>query len=518
MLKKFFDNLSIRYKILLLFSSVFLVVVLMVLFWFPLQMKTQARDALQDKARSLAEMTAYTSVASLDFNDPEAMAQVITTASRDETVRFMYFYDMFGEEFATFNDSLITELELPLTEYYETNEEFNKEIGLYQVVFRPIRNFEENQVGALLMGFSREKVVQSIRTNIIFTFIFSFLLLAIGFSATFYISGLITNRLNLVITVVNKVADGNLSEKIMECGNDELGKFAQTFNIMIDNMQEIIGKVQQAVFKLDSSVKDIQDGVQHQATTSTQQSASISETTATMEELAQTSRQIAQNADSVVDVAKQTENSAQSGVNAANDTFSKMEEVSAKNQENISEMADLGKKSERIHEIMEIINTITDQTKLIAFNAAIEAAGAGESGRRFAIVATEIRRLADDTEKSTAEIKSKINEIQRAVNRLVIASEEETRRLNEGVKFTQLTVNALEEILNGARATTSSAKEISLATQQQRTASEQIVGALKETREATKHYVVTANQTSVITNDLAAMSDELKKLISRFKV
>ena len=520
-MKEIFTRLTIRRKIFLSFTVVFMLVVITILLIFPGRMANQEREAIKNKAISIAKLTAYVSEADLDFGLVDGVERTIQIATRDKDksgISFIYFYDRDGNEFASYNAQIAQSMTISLADLFNKTEVSDfVDRNQYQVIFIPII-LNEEKIGALLMGFSLKDVNRQIRINSLLTFAVSVFIMLIGIFTTYYISGFFVKRLQNVIEIVKDVAEGDLRIHLTDYGTDELGDFANNFNLMIDNMQAIISKVQQAIFKLDASIKDIQKGVQHQAATSTEQSASISETTATMEELAQTSRQIAQNSDSVVEVAKKTENSAQSGVQAATDTFSKMEEVAAKNQENIKDIVDLGKKSERIHEIMEIINAITDQTKLIAFNAAIEAAGAGESGRRFGIVATEIRSLADDVEKSTSEIKNKINEIQRAINRLVIASEEETRRLSDGVKFTQMTVAALEEILEGATRTTVAAKEISLATQQQRTASEQIVTALKETSQATKNYVVTANETSVITTDLATLSVELKQLINRFRV
>ncbi len=515
----FIEKITIRQSLLLTFSILFILVVFTIIFFFPTRMANQARDALTNKATIIAKMTAFTCEAALDFQDPQGVADAIENAKQDADVKnaFVLVFDNKGQIYTGYKSELLEELAIKPEDLHNLREPKDEKIKDYLYVYLPIIR-ENEKLGGVLIGLSLEEVNTQIQRNLLWTLSFCILIMAAGVFVTFWISGYITKRLDHVVDVVVEVAKGDMTKKIGNLGKDELGNFAISFNIMIANTKEVITRVQDAVKKLDDSMTDIQDGVQNQASTSSQQSASISETTATMEELAQTSRQIAQNSDSVVDVAKKTENAAQAGVKAANDTLQKMQEVSSKNQENIGEIVDLGKKSERIHEIMEIINTITDQTKLIAFNAAIEASAAGESGRRFGIVAIEIRRLADDVEKSTSEIKNKINEIQQAINKLVIASEEETRRLSEGVRFTQVTYSNLQEILKGARETTVSAKEISLATQQQRTASEQIVTALKEINEGTKHFVVTANQTSIITAELTNLSDELKKLINRFKV
>ena len=157
-----------------------------------------------------------------------------------------------------------------------------------------------------------------------------------------------------------------------------------------------------------------------------------------------------------------------------------MDEHGEYNQNNLRQIVELGKRSKEINKVMEIINNIADQTKLIAFNAAIEASSAGEAGKRFGVVAVEIRRLADNVMESTGEIAGKIEEIQDAVNRLVITSEKGSKRVQNGMDLVAQTVDVMNNILAGAQSTTESSKQISLSTQQQNTASSQVVTPWKE--------------------------------------
>lgn len=195
-----------------------------------------------------------------------------------------------------------------------------------------------------------------------------------------------------------------------------------------------------------------------------------------------------------------------------------MDEISKDNEHNINQIVELGRKSKEITKVMEIINNIADQTKLIAFNAAIEASSAGEAGKRFGVVAVEIRRLADNVMESTDEITGKIEEIQAAVNRLVIASEKSSKRVNEGDDLSSQTVDILNNILVGAQSTTESAKQISLSTQQQKTASNQVVTSLKEIAEGSKQASASIRQISSTTNNMTTLSGSLKKIVEKFKL
>lgn len=181
-------------------------------------------------------------------------------------------------------------------------------------------------------------------------------------------------------------------------------------------------------------------------------------------------------------------------------------------------LIELGRKSKEITKVMEIINNIADQTKLIAFNAALEASSAGEAGKRFGVVAVEIRRLADSVMESTGEIESKITEIQEVVNRLVITSEKGSKEIQEGMELSGQTAALLLDIVNGAQSTTDAAKQISLSTQQQKTAIEQVVIALREMSEGAQETSDSIEQIDTISKNLTELSGNLKELVEKFKL
>jgi len=162
---------------------------------------------------------------------------------------------------------------------------------------------------------------------------------------------------------------------------------------------------------------------------------------------------------------------------------------------------------------MEIINNIADQTKLIAFNASIEAASAGEAGKRFGVVAKEIRKLADNVMESTDEIERKIKEIQEAINSLVIASERSSNRIDDGSRLSTHSVGLLSKIVKCAKSTAESAKQISLSTRQQKTASNLVVNSLKEISEGSAQASAAIKQTSATTSSLQDLSRRLKKMV-----
>ncbi|MGR3220677.1 MAG: methyl-accepting chemotaxis protein [Candidatus Anammoxibacter sp.] len=335
-----------------------------------------------------------------------------------------------------------------------------------------------------------------------------------------YTKAAITRPITNVVNMVRDIAEGegDLTKRIVVNTKDEIGELAQCFNVFIEKLHVIISSVKSTTMKVASSSSEIAAAINEQASIATQQSSSVSEITSTMEELSATSTQIAENANKVVGASDKALGDAKEGAASGEKVMHGMNSIAEDNRNSVNEIVELSKKSKEITKVMEIINNVADQTKLIAFNAAIEASSAGEAGKRFAVVAGEIRRLADNVMESTGEITTTIEEIQEAISRIIVNSENGTKRITESLDSTSQTVSILEDLVTGSEATNTAAKQISLATQQQRTASAQVVTALKEIAEGAKQSSVGVSQTSAVTDALTKLASNLKEQVERFKL
>ncbi len=370
----------------------------------------------------------------------------------------------------------------------------------------------------VLVAKEREKINSEISSlvvkNTIIAVIIVLVLLAIE---TFFVNRYINEPIGKISNNI-KNFDNDLTKKITVITDDEIGELAKWFNSYIDKLHDVIKNVSDASTDINSGVSECSAAVERQATISTEQSAAVAEITSTMEEFSASSTQIADHAKSVVDIASKTWENTKRGAGAVESVLMKMSDITVDSQKSIHEIVELGRKSREITKVMEIINAIADQTKLIAFNAALEASSAGEAGKRFGVVAVEIRRLADSVMESTGDIESKINEIQEAINRLVIASEKGAKGIEEGMDYSNQTAGILAGIVNDAQATTDAAKQISLSTQQQRTASNQVVTALREIVVGAEQTGDAVNEISNISVKLARLSNVLRELVEKFKL
>ncbi len=333
---------------------------------------------------------------------------------------------------------------------------------------------------------------------------------------TLFVTSRILNPLTRASEAAHSLARFDLSVQVKAEGKDETGRLLESVRLMIESLRQIISNIAETGRKVDSSAERISETMSDQAAVSIEQSAAVSEISSTMEEFSATSAQIAENANSVTRIADQTLKSAKEGVNSIEDVMRKMDRINGDNQNNTREITALSAKTDEITKIMGLINNIADQTRLIAFNASIEAAGAGEKGRRFGVVASEIRRLADSVTESTDEIEARISEIREAVNRMVIASEVSTKGIREGTELFTHTVERLNEILDGAQSTTDAARQISLSTQQQKSATEQIVVSLRDIAKGAGQTSSAITHISEVSRDLKHLSEELQTMISRF--
>ena len=318
--------------------------------------------------------------------------------------------------------------------------------------------------------------------------------------------------------VVDSISHGDLTGTVPIVSRDELGDIARLFNRVVEEFGAVLIKMRSVIEVLSEAVQNLSTSTQEIASTSNEQAAAVKEVLSTMEDADRLSKGVEVKVQEVARIAGNTKENVQRGFELIQTSLRKMDEIRTTNAETISGIKTLGDRIESIWDIVNIINGIADQTKIIAFNAELEAAAAGEAGKNFQIVAGEIRRLADGTVDSTNEIKVKINEIQHASDKLIIASEEGTQRIREGWDVSNNIRGVFEDVLSSSEISANSAGEISRSMRMQVASFEQIFLTLKQISESIDSFVESTAYTTEVSEQLKGIADAFKAQVGSYTV
>jgi methyl-accepting chemotaxis protein len=277
--------------------------------------------------------------------------------------------------------------------------------------------------------------------------------------------------------------------------------------------RSLASQIGAAVHHIQTSSAELQSAANQQATGAKEQASAMSEISTTISELLATSRQIAESARRVAEIADQTATAARSGDLTVEKGHESISGIRRQVDVIVHHMLDLGKKSQQIGSVLEIVSELAEQTNILAINASIEAAGAGEAGRRFGVVADEIRKLADRVGGSTKEIRGLIDDVRSAVNTTVMTTETGSKAVEAGADQFGRVAAAFGQISSQVATTTEAAKEIELSTKQQATAVEQVNVAITNVSQASKETEVSTGQTLRTAAELSHLSRELLRLV-----
>ncbi len=276
----------------------------------------------------------------------------------------------------------------------------------------------------------------------------------------------------------------------------------EAFTNASDAINALAQQIQNSSIEVASAANSVNQIASELASGSSEQAASVVEITAAMEELARTAAQIADNASTQADLTAQAEASGNVGSDAVDDAVEGVEEVK-KRISGIATRADtLGTRSKEIYRVLDLITDIAQETHILSLNAAIEAAAAGEHGRRFSVVAEEVRRLAQRSQESVDSVRNLLDEFSGSIRATVVATEEGSKEASRVLERARAAAAAIDELRSASGDTARVAREISLATQQQNAASDQVVLTLKEVSQVVQRMADSLKQFSSTADQL----------------
>jgi len=386
----------------------------------------------------------------------------------------------------------------------------------YQVLSATLGSLEREE--AALSQSAYEGAVASY-TVVVTVFLTVFIAaLALSLLITLRVNAHITSPVMAMTGMIDVLAGGDLTRELPVESTDELGVMAQRLNEMIRNLREMIGGIIEAVATLAGASTQISSSTEEMAAGSQEQTSQAGEVSSAVAMMAKSIAENSTSAGDAASTAKIAREAAERGGQVVEQTVGGMRRIADVVNGSAATVQTLGKSGDQIGEIISVIDDIADQTNLLALNAAIEAARAGEQGRGFAVVADEVRRLAERTTKATKEIAAMIRTIQSETKGAVTAMNQGTKEVNDGIALADRAGAALAEIVRVSQQVTDMITGIAAASEEQSAASEQIAKNVDAIRAVTAETAAGEQQIARAAEDLNRLTENLQRLTSRFRL
>lgn len=334
----------------------------------------------------------------------------------------------------------------------------------------------------------------------------------------FVIARSIFGPLRRTMCALQMLAQGDLRARIMIDSDDEIGEMSRAFNQAVEGVAGTIQSIARTTEYVTSASEEISSSANQQAHAAQSQIEQSVQVASAIQQMSSTVLQVSDNCNKAAEAARKAADTARQGGTIVDDSLTKMRVIAEAVSGTARKMEELGKSSDQIGRIIGVIDDIADQTNLLALNAAIEAARAGEQGRGFAVVADEVRKLAERTTVATKEIAHMIQNIQSETRGAVNAMEQGTRQVEEGVVYTAQAGDALKEIILMAEQVGEMIVHIATAATQQSTASEHVSNNMEMIAKLVKESAIGAQNSAEACQSLSGLTSQLQELVSNFRI
>jgi methyl-accepting chemotaxis protein len=403
-----------------------------------------------------------------------------------------------------------------------TTADANGAIGVYK---EPIHKMEalisrlSDDIGKQ-MEFGMQEADRQQKTFVTVIITVSLAAIALAVALSLLIMRSILKPLQNMLAMLTDIAqgEGDLTRRLDSSAKDELADISRMFNLFTEKLHGIISRVASATSQVAAAANQLNSTAEQIATGAEQVAAQAGTIATAGEEMSATSGDIAQNCQRAAEGAQMASSAAVSGAAVVDETISFMHSIAARVNSSARAVESLGSRSDQIGEIVGTIEDIADQTNLLALNAAIEAARAGEQGRGFAVVADEVRALAERTTRATREIGEMIKSIQQETKGAVIAMEEGVGEVTRGGEKAASSGKALEHILDQINAVTSQIHQVATAAEEQTATTSEISNNMQQITQVVSQTARGAHESATAARQLSNLAGDLSRIVNQFKL
>jgi methyl-accepting chemotaxis protein len=344
------------------------------------------------------------------------------------------------------------------------------------------------------------------------------LALAFGMVAAWAITRQIVIPLNQTLKVAERVAAGDLTHNLTSKRRDELGQLQRAMQSMTLGLRELIGGISDGVTQIASAAEELSAVTEQTSAGVNSQKVETDQVATAMNEMTATVQEVARNAEEASEAAVAADQQAREGDKVVGEAIAQIERLALEVGNSTAAMGDLKRESDKIGSVLDVIKSVAQQTNLLALNAAIEAARAGEAGRGFAVVADEVRSLAQRTQKSTEEIEELIVGLQNGTQQVATIMDNSRVLTDSSVELTRRAGGSLESITRTVSAIQSMNQQIAAAAEQQTAVAEEINRSVLNVRDVSEQTSAASEETAASSIELARLGTHLQMLVGRFKV
>ncbi|MBA1427243.1 methyl-accepting chemotaxis protein [Pseudomonas fluorescens] len=344
------------------------------------------------------------------------------------------------------------------------------------------------------------------------------LALLVGIIAALVITRQITRPLQDTLAVVERIASGDLSHTIQVTRRDELGVLQQGIQRMGTTLRELISGIRDGVTQIASAAEELSAVTEQTSAGVNSQKIETDQVATAMHEMTATVQEVARNAEQASLAAADADGQARAGDKVVAEAIAQIERLAAEVARSTDAMAHLQQESNKIGSVMDVIKAVAEQTNLLALNAAIEAARAGEAGRGFAVVADEVRGLAQRTQKSTEEIEGLVAGLQNGTQQVANVMNNSRSLTDSSVDLTRKAGVSLENITRTVSNIQSMNQQIAAAAEQQSAVAEEISRSIVNVRDVSEQTATASEETAKSSVELARLGSQLQQMVSHFRV